>query len=236
MVNIAICDDNSILLDRVEESIINIISKLEKEINIFKFTDGQNLIDNFNENNEAFNIIFLDIEMPKINGFEVAENIRENNSKVIIIFLTSMDSLVFDSFKYNPLRFIRKTHLDVELEEGLVKAFNKLESNVRFYIFKTSNGTIKLLLDDILYIESTVRKIYVHTSGEVYQVIGIKLSELEKEFEKSSFILAHRTVLVNVKYIYSIESNNIILDNKENLPISRYRTKEVKEAFIKFVE
>lgn len=236
MINIVICDDNNILLDDIRVRIFNISTKLKKEINIYKFTEGQNLINKFNMDNEAFDIVFLDIEMPGINGFEVAENLRKNNSKVIIIFLTSMESLVFDSFRYAPLRFIRKKQLDFELEESLVKAFNELERNSRFYIFKTSNGEIKLLLDDILYIESSMRKIYIHTAAEIYQLVGGQFNELVDELKKNGFILTHRTCLINVKCIYSIEAKNVVLDNKEKLPISRYRVKEVKEAFIKLVE
>ena len=87
MISIAICDDSSNVLRNLEGNIQDYAKKNEKEIRTFSFHDGSELIKNYTG---KFDIIFLDIKMPKMNGIETAKKIRENDSNVIIIFLTSL--------------------------------------------------------------------------------------------------------------------------------------------------
>lgn len=236
MINIAICDDNEILLNNFKGEILAKSKQFGREVKLTTFIEERDFINLFNENNNNFDIVFLDIDMPNIGGFQMAEYIRKYNNKVIIIFLTSMENLVYDSFKYNPLRFIRKKQFDLELEEGLVAAFIQVDKNNNYYIFKTYDGNIKLIIDDIIYIECVMRKIHVITFNKKYQLVGYKFYELANELKKRGFIMTHRTLIVNMEYIFSIGTNEVILDNGKKLNLSRYRANDVKQALARFIQ
>ena len=87
------------------------------DIYINKFQDSLKFIQDYEKN--FYNLIFLDICMPNINGLQVAEKIRNVDEAVEIIFVTAFDRCVYRSFKYRPFRFIRKNRINDELEEAI---------------------------------------------------------------------------------------------------------------------
>lgn len=232
MIRVAICDDDTVMLDYANNQINLIAEKLKKDILIQTFTDGNDMLSKDIKQISSFDIIFLDIDMPTIGGFEVAEFIRKFNEHLIIIFLTSMEELVYESLKYKPFRFIRKQKLNIELNEVLCSAISAVENNsIHYYIFKTEHGELKIGIQDIFYVECLNRKIYMKTVDKQYCLIGLQFNEIINEFLNKSFVLIHRSCIVNLKCIYSIGKIDITLDNGERLPISRYKVSDVKKAF-----
>lgn len=232
MIRIAICDDDTVMLDYANNQIKLIAEKLKKDILIQTFTDGNDMLSKDIKQISSFDIIFLDIDMPTVGGFEVAEFIRKFNENLMIIFLTSMEDLVYESFKYKPFRFIRKYKLDVELNEVLCSVISVVEKKTEhYYMFKTEYGDLKISSQDIFYIECLNRKIYLKTIDKQYCLIGLQFNEIVSELLDKSFVLIHRTCIVNLKYIYSIGKLDITLDNGEKLPMSRYKVNDVKKAF-----
>src|SRR5690606_42045572 len=122
MINIVICDDDKNFLSYIENRIIKILEARQENIKIHKFGSGMELLKAYDKGAKPFDIILLDINMPKIDGLELAELIRKEDEGTILIFLTSMEEEVYKTFKYNTFRFIRKTHIDQELEEALLSA------------------------------------------------------------------------------------------------------------------
>lgn len=237
MIRIAICDDDKILLEHAKNILKSNIDCFKNDIFIQTFEDGNKMLSDATKEISVFDIIFLDIDMPSISGFEVAEILRRNNENIIIIFLTSMEHLVFESFKYKPFRFIRKNKLEEELNEVLHSAISEIEKNTVYqFNFKTEEGEMKIGSSDILYIECLNRKVYLKVENKKIYIPGIKFSEILNEFDDKEFILVHRTCLVNLRYIYSIGKLDITLDNGEKLPLSRYKVSEVKRAFTLYVE
>lgn len=232
MIRIAICDDDKIILDYIYNQIKSITDNLVKDIDIQTFLDGNKMLSDYTKGIVSFNILFLDIDMPTVSGFEIAELIRRFDENLIIIFLTSMDELVYESFKYKPFRFVRKNKLDNELKEALYSAISVMEKNIMLHFtFKTECDVIRVCIDHILYIECLHRKLYLKTNSRKYNLIGVQYSEIVREFLDKGFVLIHRSCIVNLKYIYSIGKIDITLDNGEKLPMSRYRVNHVKKAF-----
>lgn len=237
MLRIGICDDDRIILDYVYDKIKLISAELGKEVSVEKFLNGSEVLSRKNDDIKPFDILFLDIDMPLVTGFEVAEIIRESNQRTIIIFLTSMDHLVYESFKYRPFRFIRKERLDEELVEVISSAINIIEKSVvHKCVFSTDMGEVMIPIRDILYFESINRRVYLHTEDSEYVLKGTQFSHVVNEFAPKSFILIHRTCLVNLKYIFSIGKIDITLDNGTRLPMSRYKVQDVKKAFTLYAE
>ena len=103
---IAVCDDNTVLLPKLKEIIYDSFSVYTDEFEILIYSSGTLLLNAHKQ--EPFQIIFLDIDMPKISGFDVAKTLRDDFSNCFIIFITSHSELVYESMDFQPFHFIRK--------------------------------------------------------------------------------------------------------------------------------
>lgn len=232
MIRAAICDDESTMLDYLYEHISKEFERQKANVQIDKYTSGKDFLNAYKA--EPYDVVFLDIDMPKISGFDVAEKISE---KALIIFVTTHDELVYSSLKFQLFRFIRKTRLNDELSETVSAviehiAKRKAEKKIEF---QTKDRKIFLLADEIEYIG-----VYGHwlrvvvTTGEPIECYG-SLSEFEKILAPIGFVRTYKSYLVNLKYVYSIEKTNVVMDNKTEIPLSRYKAAEIKEKFKEYL-
>lgn len=230
MIRAAICDDDPTILNYLHEHISKEFSRQGSEVQINKFTSGNNFL-NAHEA-KLFDTVFLDIDMPEISGFDIAEKINEI-SEPLIIFVTSHDELVFSSIKFRPFRFIRKTYLDNELPETLGAVINevtKRNSGSKF-VFQTKSGEVLTALGDVEYIEIYGHRLKVHIKDDEPLECYGSLSDFEKLLEEYDFVRTHKSFLVNCKFIFAIEKNQVILDDKTAIPLSRYKVDIVKSKF-----
>ncbi len=232
MIRAAICDDESTMLDYLYEHISKEFERQKANVQIDKYTSGKDFLNAYKA--EPYDVVFLDIDMPKISGFDVAEKISE---KALIIFVTTHDELVYSSLKFQLFRFIRKTRLNDELSETVSAviehiAKRKAEKKIEF---QTKDRKIFLLADEIEYIG-----VYGHwlrvvvTTGEPIECYG-SLSEFEKILAPIGFVRTYKSYLVNLKYVYSMEKTKVVMDNKTEVPLSRYKVAEIKEKFKEYL-
>ncbi len=226
IVQIAVCDDEIIFLDNFVNQISTQFRKAGMEIELSSFTNGTVLLEESKK--IPFDVLFLDIEMPGISGIEVAEAIRAVNPFVNIIFVTNRDDLVFQSIHYKPFRFIRKSCLPEELPEAISAMAKKISSENQYYTVSFNNSSRQIRVTDIMYVESYKHDIFLYTRDDKYRIKS-KLQRLEKDFEVFGFIRVHSGYLVNYRYIYSIDKTKVVLNNKDMVPLSRYRLETVKQ-------
>jgi len=228
MIRGAVCDDEPAVLDHLYAHVSKEFKRQGADIHIEKFTSGRDFLSAHKA--EPFDVVFLDIDMPEISGFEIAERI---DKRTLIVFVTTHDELVYSSLKFQPFRFLRKTHLEDEMGEA-VKAINEklLKRNAEHRIkFQTKENEIYVYADNIEYIE-----VYGHwlrvtlNKGETIECYG-SLSELEKQLVPVGFVRTYKSYLVNFKYIHSIEKTQVTLDDGTEIPLSRYKAAEVRERF-----
>lgn len=231
---IAICDDDKIQLIRLKDSISANFSMYSDKYEITTFTSGTYLLNK--HMNNIFDVVFLDIDMPEITGFEIADKINSIGN-THIMFVTSHDELVYSSIKFQPFRFIRKAHLDDELPEA-VKAFTdayKKQALSRKFRFQTNKGDVFADLKNVLYIEIYGHWLRVHMShSEPLECYG-SLSALEEQLLEFDFVRTHKSYLVNCRYIYAVQSKQIILDDQTEVPLSRYKAEDVKNRYKKYI-
>lgn len=226
MIGIAVCDDDKKFSERMKLLIEQYFTEQSAEINAAVFNSGADFL----SDNTDYNAVFLDIDMPDMGGFEIAEQLSEDT---LIIFVTTHDELVYSSLKFRPFRFIRKTYLEEELPEALEeinKEIAKRGASSKF-VLQTKNGEALLNVSNIKYIEIYTHSIWVYTvSGEILECYG-SLAAMEKQLNEFDFVRTHKSYLVNCRYIFSIEKNRIILDDKTEIPLSRYKVDAVKSKF-----
>lgn len=225
MLRIAVCDDEEDAIDFTKQELKRIETSLHCEMEIFEYTDGMTLLNDIVKKN--IEVVLLDIDMPDVTGMDIANRIVEEQPFINVIFLTNHADLVFQSLKYRPLRFIRKNVMSEELEEAIDAAMRKIESEMFLVSFERDKAKQKYAIRDIIYIESNLHYIHIHTEKGIYRVRG-KISDCENKLRDYGFIRVHIGYLVNIRYIAGFEQERIILDNQERIPMSRKNAEDIK--------
>lgn len=229
MLRIAICDDEKSQLNLLK-NILSIHLDLKGiDYKIYEFNSGENLLDSITE--EDYDIIFSDIEMANIDGIETAKNIRLHNKKSIIIFVTAYPDFVFQGYEVKAFNYILKPYKPEKIGQVLDSALDELDHiQDKFYIVESKSKSEKINLSNTYYFTSDKRKVKAVTfTGDVdfYD----KLDDLEGNLP-SFFVRIHQRYLININFVSSVESNNLII-NGENLPVSRGRYNSFMVEFAK---
>lgn len=231
MLNIAICDDDIPTTGRMEKMIQEIAKRNFVDTDIEVFWSGISLVDAITEGN-SFDIIYLDIEMDKEDGISSAKRIRLYDKNVLIIYVTSHENHMKESFEVRPFRFLVKP-VSVEQMEICFKAAHEDINREDFY-FRYSYQRInhKIPIRDILYFESSKRKVFIVTESEIFELYG-KLNEIENSLKncKVSFLRVHQSFLVNYKHVKGQAYDHVIMDNGNQIAISEDRRKMNSEQY-----
>ncbi len=225
MIQIAICDDDEFILKEMINEIEKIMKKQKVAYQCDRYTESGKLLEQMNE--EKYNLLFLDIEMPNKDGFQVAQEIRRKFVDTMIIFISNYESKVFESYEYEPLWFIRKSDLKEMLPKAIMKFMSKIAEEDIYYEFQAGANKKVVKVKDIIFMECNLHEITVKAVSEDFNIYG-SLKKLEIEFTQFGFIRIHKNYLVNRRYIFSVDSKNVILTNKLSLPLSKMRRQNVK--------
>lgn len=191
----------------------------------------------FKAEQNYYDVIFLDISMRGQNGMELARKIREKEKDVILVFVTSDASYVFDGYEVGAYRYLMKPVDEKKLWEILDYARTQKEVEEENYILvKKDSQSVRINLKDIIYIEA--EKHYVNLCMENKESINIKtaFTELLQETQEKSdtILLTHRSYAVNIEKVVRIGRTECVLSDSSVIPVSRSFYKEVNEAFIKY--
>ncbi|MEG1432950.1 LytR/AlgR family response regulator transcription factor [Eubacterium sp.] len=230
MINLCICDDNKNDVNKLKA----LINKAEtpERIHIKVFESGESLLFHCDEDINFFSIIFMDIEMNKLNGIQTMIKMRKKGYVGDLIYLTSFKEYVFDSFDTMPINyFLKWDNIDEKLIEILSTAFQNISLRKKIYIsITTKKSQILILKKEIMYIESDKRKVLFHLINKRLYDCYAKLGEIHEMLSDDIFIRIHKSYIVNFDYIKGIEDNTMILNDDTRLPISRMYIQSVKKT------
>lgn len=234
-INIAICDDENIALEKIKNAVLDIANARNVKVDIFTYSDAERAVDVLCSKEEHFDVLLLDIDMPKLSGLEVAKIVRKHRENLILIFISAHEQYVFESIEYSPFRYIRKNKVSEELPLAMKAVFTRLENEKdRNIIVKTDDGERILYYSQIMYYEIENRRLNIHLSNGKILLIWKTIKELIEEMNDENFIKLHSGCVVNVKYISGFSNYDVTLDNAERLIVSRRRIKDVKEKLLKY--
>lgn len=243
MLNIAICDDELLAAEQIEKNVALEFQSKNIDVNTSIFTSGQKLIDEFINN--PFDVIFLDIYMPDISGFDVAKKVREISSDTYIIFITVKDDLVFDSFDYYPFQFIRKEtffepdiskndHLAQNIRKTIQRLIEHISDKSQIILHDVSKKQHLIFPGEIEYIESDKHYLNYYLAGLKEPLRErAKISEKCAELSNTGIIRIQKKYAVNLKHIKFIDNEyaQVIMKSGTKLPISKTYKNEIKESF-----
>lgn len=232
MIRIAVVDDEEIILGALCEKISEIFNHYKAEYEMFSFLRGKDLIRSCSEKN--YDLIFLDIDMPDITGIDIAKKIRQRNIPTEIIFVTNKDEMVYESLKYVPFRFIRKSRFDTEIAEAVEFFFRKKDNRTTSIMVSTDDGKKPIMILDIIYVEVKGHKLTFNINNSKPLEANGTLREIEGNITKDGFIRVHQSYLVNYRYIDKVKQKGVVLDNGSIIPLGRGKYDSVKLELMRF--
>ena len=232
MIRIAICDDEAHIVRLLHGRIAALMEGREAQIEAF--LSGTALRDSV-LSGAQYDVLFLDINLPDVNGIFLAKHMRPFLRDSLLIFVTSQDDAVYDSFAASPFRFLRKSRLDAELPQIVRDVLKELEKTAPAGILlQYRQAQISVNPLKVIYIESNLKSQTIHMTDSALEV-NYRLKELEPLFAPFGFVKPHNSYLVNYRFIASIRKNDLILDNGQSLPISKHRLAELKKAYLTLI-
>lgn len=214
---IAICDDEPLFCETLKEKIYTYSNKNNLDTCIDIFYDGQALL---NENRE-YDIVFLDYQMPNINGLDAAKEIRKKNMLSMIVFISSFPEVVYKTFLYNTFRFLIKPLKDEELYEAL-DSFRKEKGHHYPVLIYSEGEHISINTRDIVYIEANGRNSIIRTANDSFHCTK-SINKVYPLLPSNCFFITHRSFIVNFNSIVSFDKSSIKLINGEIAKLSRDR-------------
>lgn len=233
---IAICEDESLILRTIRQHIELGLKELSVNANFDSYTSPKKLADII-ASGTFYDIFFLDIEMPEIDGIELSKQIRFYLPEALIIFISNKEELVFQTFEVRPFRFIRKNHFQEELPSVLKDIIREksMEQSPIISIFEIGGRILSLQVNDIVYIEAMRKECLIHRKTDTI-CCKYKFSDFLELVRPYSFAQTHRSYIVNCRYIFRIDTDKILLDNNESIPLGRTHREDVKKEFINYAK
>ncbi len=232
--NIAIIEDETnvqnIIKEYLSKYFINVSTNAVFEV----YHSGE---DFFKRATSEFDIILLDIQMPGINGIEIAHKIRTSDNQVIIIFITSLIQYALMGYKVQALDYIIKPISYKTLSFTLDRALHIIEKRpAEKSVLVNSNGTsVKVAVSEITYFEVQKHRFFMHTIEKTYNFAARSMKELEAIYADNNFTKCNNCYLVNLAHVKSIKKDIVTVGNEE-LVISRPRKKDFIAAVTNYIE
>ena len=233
MLKIALLDDDKTALLISKGAIESFFQEKNIAISLDAFSSPVNFLAMAKEEN--YRLVFLDIDMPELNGLEVGEQVKAINPQTDIIYLSQREDLVFDTLKLHPFGFIRKSKIIQDfanvLELFVNTAFNTNSENKKITI-SSKTETISADIDTIMYIEGNRNyQTFYLKDGSSFDA-RVLMGDLEIKLKEHGFIRVHKGYLVNFLFIRTIGVNEVTLTNNKILPMSNKRKDSIMEEYL----
>ena len=229
MLNFVLCDDNINIVEKLSTMLESVFIKNSYNAHIVLKTTTANTVLEYVKSN-IVDVLILDINLKSnISGLQLAEEVRKFNKNAYIIFSTAHLEYIMLAYKVKTFDYLPKPITIEKLEETIIRLYNDAFSNPKKYIKLSSKNTI-INEDEIYYIKKEGMKLSFHTVNRTYETYG-SFNKI-KTCLSDKFVRCHKSFIVNVDRVESINSNNTILfDNKSSCFIGPKYKNNFMEVF-----
>lgn len=232
MLKIAICDDSRIDVDMLEFALDKFC---QYPIYYDVYYSAEELLAYHESCKDNYHLYIFDIEMPDINGLELAKRIREIDVKALFIFLTGHTQYVMNVFEVVTFDYISKPISPAKLEKVLLKVIRYLDMVRKEFVFYFRKKQFCIWCEDIIYIKKKGRQAIIYTDTEMYKT-NMTTEELWKQLDKNVFAQIHISHIINLKYIKEIGRDEVILNNGVHLMIARQHKQSIRDKHMEFIK
>ena len=232
MISVALVEDTREDMERFRRVFDAYSRGDENEWSLDVFETGGDFLDRFRG---QYDLIFLDIELPDLNGIEIGHEIRKRDTRAVLVFLTKMGQFAINGYEVDAADYILKP-LDEKIFPVKMRKIVRrvLQSKPSCFTVPVNGGKRLLESDQILYVEVLKHDLTYHTTSGSYTERGT-LKGAEALLRNACFVRLSNCYLVNMRYITGVDKLTLMLDGGETLQISRSRKKEFADTFARYL-
>lgn len=232
--NIVICDDDKNFVEKIYDTVVEVLDENNYKYNIVEFYGSDELIE-YCEENKNTDILLADIDMPDMNGFDAVKYLQKSQPEIAVIFVSAHEEMALQSFAYSPYQFVSKRdmgRLTWAMENLAKKVYcRKLYGEVIHMEF--NNKVYHINVKDTLYFKGKRNYVEVHRMGGETEEIRISLKSVYDKVKDLGFIYVQRSYIVNCRLIRDFNSKEVLMSDGSKISVTRSSEKR-KEAQIKY--
>lgn len=230
ILKIGVCDDNTFIHEEMKEIILGYAKEKTCTLEIICYSSGRELLESGDI--VSLDILFLDIDMPGLDGIDTAYRMKNTTHTCKIIMLTSKVERFKEAFKIGAFRFVTKPIVKSEVFEVIDDVCTHMVGREELTLYR--NGCAYVILQrDISYLMVDKTSVYIYTVNNEFRS-EMPLLTWEEQLDQRLFVRCHKSCIVNLDRIADVNKGNIRLVTGEQLPIARRRAKEVEQRLIAY--
>lgn len=230
MLKVAICDDEPICAEKVRRYVENYFVGRKIRFQADTYTDATGLLQNAEK---GYDILFLDVDMPDLDGIHLGRELRKKNRKAVIIYISALIQYAIDGYSVHAFQYLLKQDLEQTFSPCMDDVMQHFWSRGSFLI-PTDAGGRKVPYEDILFFEVQNHTIIAHTRNqdrETWPFSG-KILELETQLSSAGFLRVHKSYLANMRHIVQLETTGALLTDGNLLPCSRINFAKILQSYL----
>ncbi len=226
MFSIAIVEDDELDTRKLITFCTDFSAHNNFELSVSTFVEATSFLEKYKP---VYDLIFMDIEMPNMNGLQAAHHLHDIDSGVSLVFVTNMAQYAAQGYEVDAADYIIKPYTYSDFERKITRIINRRQRASQSILVQQRGGMVKLLVRDIEYVESKGHNVIFNMSQNSVVSRG-SLQNVEEKLHNFGFLRCNKAYIVNPRFIAKIQGNDVVLTNGELLRIGRTRKKEFMEG------
>ena len=182
-----------------------------------------------------FDLIFLDIQMPKLDGIKTAKFLREQGNNAVLVFLTAVSIPSTETFKVAPFRYLVKPLTQANLSEDLPEIFDEVIRRYQTLLIKCGERLHEIKISAILYLTINHKSVDIVTDSGRFTTKET-MRELEQKLSPFGFVHSHKSYLINLNRVSALKRLSVTMESGEELPISQPKAVSFRKSFTEYAE
>lgn len=233
MYKIAVCEDDPVMLKNTAALAEQALNEMSIEGAVTPFSEGNGILEAFENERDAFDLLLLDILMDGINGMELAKTLRRRGVSAGIAFITSSKEFLREGYSVQPINYLFKP-AEIDGLKEVIQADRRIHIGTQTAIIQHGTSTLVLDIADIIYIEVFQHQVVIHTTRGEKNIWGT-LKGMMDYLPSDIFVRCHNSYLVNLNYVSELTRACVLLRGGAEVPISRKYYQLMQTALINYL-